>query len=122
MEKKTAWEDWVNVFLGAWIFVIPWSVSHSLPNLAMSGAMWNFWIVGAVVVISAALALSDIKPWEEWTNLTAGVWLILSPWILGYANQSGLLWNSVIVGLAVSVLSGLALPIAKRRLAHVSQR
>jgi len=86
----------------------------------MGGTMWNFWIVGAIVFVSAAFALQDIKPWEEWTNLLAGLWLIISPWMFGYANQSNLLWNSLIVGLAVSVFSGMALPIAQRRQAHVS--
>lgn len=120
MKKKTTWEDLVNLLLGAWLFIIPWSVSHSLPNLYMSAAMWNFWIVGLVVFAVAALALQNIKPWKEWTNLAAGVWLLLSPWMFGYNTQPGLLWNSVIVGLAVSVLSGLALSIAQRRQARVS--
>jgi hypothetical protein len=119
MEKKSNWEDWVNLLVGAWVFIIPWSVNHSLPNSYMNGAMWNFWIVGAVIVVSAGMALQNIKPWEEWTNLTAGVWLILSPWMFGYNSQSGLLWNSLIVGFTVSVLSGLALPIARKRQVHV---
>jgi len=122
MEKKTTWEDFVNLMLGAWIFFIPWFVNHNLPDLVMSGAMWNFWIVGAIVFFSATLALQNIKPWEEWTNLTAGAWLILSPWMFGYASQSTLLWNSIIVGLTVSVLSALALPIAQKRQAYVLSR
>ena len=118
MEKNANWENWLNLVMGAWVFIIPWSVSHSMPSLSGSGAMWNFWVVGAVVFISAAMALQDIKPWEEWTNLIAGVWLLLSPWLFGYASQSGLLWNSVGFGLAVAILSGLALPIAQKANIH----
>ena len=120
MEKNTTWEDWGNLLLGAWIFIIPWTVNHSLPNAIMTGAMWNFWLVGLVVFVSAALALQNIKPWKEWTNLIAGVWLIISPWTFGHASQPALLWNSLIVGLAVSVLAGLALSITQRREAQVS--
>jgi hypothetical protein len=120
MEKKTTWEDWVNLLLGAWIFIIPWTINHGMPNLYMSVAMWNFWIVGALTFATAALALQNIKPWEELTNLALGLWLMASPWMFGYNTQSGLLWNSVVVGLAVSVLSCLALPIAQRRQARVS--
>lgn len=121
MENKKTWEDWGNLFLGAWVFFIPWFTNPRLPNALMGGPMWNFWIVGLVIFISAALALRNIKPWEELTNLAAGVWLIASPWAFGYANQSSLLWNSVIVGLTVSFFSALALPIAQKRQARVSQ-
>ncbi len=114
MEKNANWENWLNLVMGAWVFIIPWSVPHSMTSLSGSGAMWNFWIVGAVVVVSAALALQEIKPWEEWINLIAGIWLLLSPWLYGYASQSNLLWNSVFFGLAIAILSGLALLIAQK--------
>jgi hypothetical protein len=119
MEKKAAWEDRVNLLLGAWIFVIPWTVNHSVPSYFANGTMWNFWILGALIFTSAAMALQNIKPWEEWTNLAAGMWLILSPWMFGYNTQSGLFWNSVIVGFSVSVLSGLALPVALKRQGYI---
>jgi hypothetical protein len=80
----------------------------------MSAAMLNFCAVGLIVFVSAAMALNRIKPWEEWTNLIAGLWLFFSPWMFGYANQSGLVWNSVIVGLSISIFSGLALPVAQK--------
>jgi hypothetical protein len=118
MEKKSTWEDWINLFLGAWIFAVPWSVSHTLTRLDSGGAMWNFWFVGIVIFGSSSLALQDIKPWKEWTNLFAGVWLVFSPWIFGYASETGLLWNSIIVGVAVSFISSLALPIAMKRKAY----
>ncbi|MEI8028066.1 MAG: SPW repeat protein [Pseudomonadota bacterium] len=118
MEKNANWENWLNLVMGAWVFIIPWSITHNMTSLSGSGAMWNFWVVGAVVFVSAAFALQDIKPWEEWTNLVAGVWLILSPVLFGYASQSSLLWNSVGFGLAIAVLSGLALPIAQKANLH----
>jgi hypothetical protein len=118
MEKKSNLEDWINLFLGAWIFIVPWAVGHNLTGLDSSAAMWNFWIVGIVIFGSSSLALQDIKPWEEWTNLLAGVWLVLSPWIFGYAFETGLLWNSIVVGLSVSFVSSLALPIAMKRKAQ----
>jgi hypothetical protein len=114
-QKKATWEDLTNLFLGAWIFLIPWTVGHTVPNSNMGGTVWNFWIVGTVVFFSAAYAIKNIKPWEEWTNLTAGVWLILSPWIFGYVGESGLLWSSILIGSTVSIVSALALPIAQKR-------
>lgn len=43
--------------------------------------------------------------WEEWVNVVLGVWLILSPWILGFSGMTGAMWNAVIVGLLVGVLA-----------------
>lgn len=43
--------------------------------------------------------------WEEWVNVVLGVWLILSPWILGFSGMTNAMWNAVIVGLLVGVLA-----------------
>lgn len=112
MRKSVDWENWVNLLLGAWLFVIPWTVSHSVSDPNMASTMWNFWIAGAAVFVVAALALQELEPIEEWTNLTAGIWMIAAPWLLGYTRESGLLWNSVVVGLIVTTLSAKSLLIA----------
>jgi hypothetical protein len=39
-------------------------------------------------------------------NLLAGLWLIISPWVFGYANQPGALWNSIVIGIAITILAG----------------
>ena len=42
-------------------------------------------------------------------NIVAGVGLLLSPWFLGYADQTAPAWNAWIVGLAIAVIAGAAL-------------
>jgi len=42
--------------------------------------------------------------WTSWVNAVAGLWLIISPFIIGYATAQAL-WNDIIVGLAVGVVS-----------------
>lgn len=42
-------------------------------------------------------------------NLVAGLGLLLSPWYLGYAGQTGAAWNAWIVGVAITVIAGAAL-------------
>jgi hypothetical protein len=37
-------------------------------------------------------------------NVVLGIWLILSPFILGY-NSSSAIWNSIIVGFLVMVFA-----------------
>jgi hypothetical protein len=38
------------------------------------------------------------KQWEDWVNWALGFWLCLSPWILGYANESSATKNATLVG------------------------
>ncbi len=47
------WEEWINVALGAWLAVSPWTL-----GIAHVTARWNFLIVGTLVI---ALALYEIR-------------------------------------------------------------
>jgi hypothetical protein len=38
-------------------------------------------------------------------NIVLGVWLIFSPFIIGYAGSTRALWDALIVGVAISVLA-----------------
>jgi hypothetical protein len=48
-----AWEEWINVVLGAWLIAAPW-----LLGVASLAATVNFVVVGALVL---ALALYEIR-------------------------------------------------------------
>ena len=54
--------------------------------------------VGATVLL-AAMALAQPQKWEEGVNLVIGLWLIVAPFALGFANDPGSTWNHVLVGL-----------------------
>lgn len=43
--------------------------------------------------------------WQGWVNLILGLWLIVSPWLLGFSSTAGAMWNSVIVGFVVAILA-----------------
>ena len=38
------------------------------------------------------------EEWEEWINLVLGVWIAISPFILGFKEQPLVMWNHVIIG------------------------
>ena len=60
--------------MGFWVFLVPGFVDSDITTVTGSNVVWNFWIVGGVVVCISALALlNDFKPWEELTNLFAGL-------------------------------------------------
>lgn len=47
--------------------------------------------------------------WRDAINLVLGVWLIVSPFALGYAAQATTAWNAYAIGVVIAVLSAAAL-------------
>jgi hypothetical protein len=43
---------------------------------------------------------------ENWTEFIIGIWLILSPWVLGFSNMVILKWSSVLSGLIIGLING----------------
>jgi hypothetical protein len=95
--------DLYNLVLAVLLFVSPWFFAHrngtAAIDLRASGA--------AIAVISLA-AMFAVAYWEEWTNLLAGVWLIVSPWVLGFTHTSAMHF-SIAVGAAVAFMATLEL-------------
>ncbi|MEZ4744081.1 MAG: SPW repeat protein [Bdellovibrionota bacterium] len=112
--KNAQWENWINVVLGIWLFISPWVLASNFSRVS-SSTNWNVWIVGIILVASSSAALQQLKAWEEWLSLILGLWLIASPWALGFSDQAALLWNAIIVGLAIVITSGFALPEALQK-------
>ena len=116
------WQDWANLVLGAWLFISPWVLGFaskaSETGTTRPGAAVNAWIFGVIVVVLSIAALVRTQPWEEWLNLLAGIWLFISPWVLGYSGNVAALWNALIVGALVFILACWdlnTLPEASRR-------
>jgi hypothetical protein len=98
---KQRWEDWLNFILGIWLFVSPWILGYAF----VQTAAWNAYIIGAAFVVFTVWALSIPKPWEEWVNALLGLWLVISPWVLGFSTVPAPTWNAVLCGLVVLILS-----------------
>jgi hypothetical protein len=43
--------------------------------------------------------------WVNYGQLILGLWVLLAPWILGYASLAPALWSSVISGVLISLLA-----------------
>jgi len=102
------WQDWANLVLGLWLVLSPWILGFS----GTSSATWNAVLLGLAVGLLSLLRLQGGPLWEEGANVVLGVWLILSPWILGFSGEAGATWNAVIVGLLVGLL---ALSVAREK-------
>ena len=85
----------IALLAGLWYFVSPW-----VYGVYAATNSWNNWIVGAVVVILAAIRLgSPMKTVSlSWINCALGIWAFISPWIYGYTLEHGRYVNSLCVG------------------------
>lgn len=110
---KARWQDWFTLIFGSWLFVSPWLLQYitARPYMDQTYASWNSIIFGGIIVGLTAKALYSPKRknWEEWVNLFLGLWLLVSPLVLGFYTQALATGNMVVVGLVVVALSGTVL-------------
>jgi hypothetical protein len=99
LAQQKRWQDWLNLFLGIWLFVSPWLLGYS----NVEAAAGNSWIFGIAVAAVAGSALANPAQWQEWVNLVLGAWLLISPWALGFSFHGAATWNHAIVGIVVGV-------------------
>jgi hypothetical protein len=95
--------DVANLVLGAILFVSPWLFAFDA-GLASQNAI----ISGIVIAVLSIAALSAFAVWEEWLNLIVGLWVIVSPWVLGFLGTTATTVH-VIIGLIVAVLAAIEL-------------
>ena len=52
--------------------------------------------------------------WEEWLNLIAGLWVVVSPWVLGFQDATTTMRVHLVIGLAVAVLAAIEIYLVHR--------
>ena len=64
--------------------------------------------LGIVLGAFAIMTLSAFAEWEEWVNMVVGLWLIVSPWLLGFMANTSAMWTHVILGICTAAISAWA--------------
>jgi hypothetical protein len=101
MDRSTAkYCDIANLILGAFLFCSPWIFGFEAGHLSQ-----NATISGIIIAILAIAALAAFAVWEEWLNLIVGLWVLISPWVLGFQGNRTAMTVHVIVGILVAVLA-----------------
>lgn len=95
--------DLYNLAFAIVLFVMPWFFTRP------SGVtVIDLRACGVAIAVLSAVAMFGYANWEEWGNLLIGIWLIVSPWILGFAHTRAMHY-SIGIGLAVAFFSLLEL-------------
>ena len=94
------WQDSPNAVLGGWLIVAPLALGFQGDLVALV----NTAIIGVLLVATALGAIFVPRAWEEWTETALGLWLAVSPWVLGFEAQVARA-NALVIGLAVLTLA-----------------
>jgi hypothetical protein len=95
--------DIYNLVLGVFLFAAPWLFSY-----ARGIAGTDDWMSSALIVASSVAALLAFAEWEEWISLIVALWVLASPWLLGFQHTPAAPIN-IGVGLTIAYLSALEL-------------
>jgi hypothetical protein len=95
--------DVANLILGVIMFFSPW-LFHFAPGAETTNSL----ILGVIIAVLSIAALAAFAVWEEWLNLIAGLWLIVSPWALQF-SASRAMKVDVVIGIIVAVLAAIEL-------------
>ena len=96
----------LNVLAGIWLIVSPWVLGFA----GLGVPFWDTLLVGVAV---AGLALIRLRTpgatGLSWINVFVAIWLIISPFVLGFTIASAAMSNAIFLGILVSMFSALAL-------------
>lgn len=101
--------DVANLILGAILFVSPW-----IFGFPAGAPTQNAFVAGIVIAVISLAALAAFAVWEEWLNLIVGLWVLVSPWVLGFAGGTAMNAH-VIIGAIVAILAAIELWILYQR-------
>ncbi|MRR12078.1 hypothetical protein EG835_06325, partial [bacterium] len=101
--QRARWASAGNALAGLWLILAPFVLSFEGVEIAQ----WNHVIVGSAVLVLAAIRAFDPDERESmsWMNVVLGLWMIVSPFLLGYANVNDAQTNSLITGVIVLALA-----------------
>jgi hypothetical protein len=107
MKAWSRWQDWVSLVLGVLLFISPWIFG----TFTQGSSALDAWIVGVIGVILALVALAFLTTATtvEVISVILGVWLFISPWVLGFSTLSGAAWTAWIIGILFVIVNGLTL-------------
>jgi hypothetical protein len=88
-----------QLLLAAFLFASPW-----LFAFAHGTARVDDWLSAGLVVIVSFTGLVVFREWEEWINLALGVWISISPWVLGFPHTVAMRVN-LAVGIVIAYLA-----------------
>jgi hypothetical protein len=103
MRRRESVLDVYNLVLGFFLFLSPWMFAYTQKT-----ADTDIWASALIICVASIVGIVAFSKWVEWTNLLLGLWLMISPWVLGFAHTKAM-HISIGLGVAVAYLAALEL-------------
>jgi hypothetical protein len=100
MTQGKHWQDSANALLGVWLMFSPLILGYQNDVSAVGNSL----LVGVLLLATALGAIFFPRVWEEWTETVLGLWLAVSPWVVGFASQPAKA-SALVTGLIVLTLA-----------------
>jgi len=94
----------LNVALAIWLIASPYILSYT----AWSSARLTADFFGGIILGMAITRMAMPQPrywWLSFGNLIFGIWVAVTPWVLGYHYDSHATLNAVVVGVLVALFA-----------------
>lgn len=112
------WANWVVALIGVWFVIAPFVLGFQAAQAQMVTS-----IIGGLILLLLGgwAALNEEarrKLWIQYVNGLVGIWFVIAPWVLRFADRPGEMWTSLLGGLVTVVLCAwLAFSVLPRELA-----
>src|ERR1700753_2547298 len=90
-----------NLLLAAVLFGAPLFFAH-----ASRAAELDLLVSSGAIIILSIAAIVAFSAWEEWINVVLGLWLVVSPWLLGFAHTRAMHY-AIGIGSAIAFFAAL---------------
>lgn len=101
--RKNAILEVYQLVLAVFLFVSPWLFAFVHGTLRVDTL-----ICAALVAAVSLIALIAFREWEEWINCILGLWIAMSPWVLGFQHTAAMFVN-LAIGIMIAYLAMLEL-------------
>lgn len=112
--SKIKKESLFSAIVGFLVSFIPMTIGYGFLPYEVNVISWNFTLTGIAIVFLSIITLRFIQSWCVWLMLAGGAWLMMSPWLLGYTDNSILLLSSTIFGFIIASCAAGLIPKAQR--------
>ncbi len=100
--------NWIIALVGLLALIAPFVLGFS----TMTTTMWSNIIVGILLIIFGVWAALSVNLGTarvlDWLNAILGLWLLISPFVLGSSVFMAALWTNVVLGIIALVLGVVA--------------
>lgn len=107
-------ENLLNLLVGLWVAFMPIIIGNGFHANSVNVVSWNLTLTGICIIVLSYFSINSIKSWCVWLTFALGAWLMLSPYFLGYYENTGLLLNSLILGFIIMASSAELIPRSER--------